>query len=109
MTLGELIEFLEKRDPNKVVKLGFYHPHSYRGYYDQVAFIPVSDTTIGEMLKEARSALGTTYTGWKGGEFTMGAYTDCWIAEWGCCGDAIGVALMRFICGEVPQPADFER
>ena len=109
MTLGELIEFLEKRDPSKVVSFGFWSPHSYRGYYEQLAFEPITDTTVGEMLKAARMALGSTFSGWKGGEYTMHDCTECWIANAGNCGEPLGRALMRFICDEEPQPEDFER
>ena len=48
----------------------------------------------GEMLEHANSALGATFTGYKGGEYTMHEYTDCWIAEYGKSdGDKIGPTL----------------
>ena len=75
MTLDELIERLEKEDPALVVENGFGNPHSYRGYYERVAFEPVARTTIGDMLREAKSALGATYCGWKGGEYVMHGFT----------------------------------
>jgi hypothetical protein len=40
MYLTNLIAFLEKYDPAQVVPVGFHRPHSYRGYYDQLAFEP---------------------------------------------------------------------
>ena len=61
MHLKQLIEALEKYDAAQPVALGFGHPHSYRGYYDQLAFEPVNNTTVGEMLAAANSAMGTTY------------------------------------------------
>ena len=73
MTLGELIEELKRHDRNKIVPMGFHHPHSYRGYYDQLAFEPARNITVGEMLNCAQEALNTTYPGWKGGDFTMGS------------------------------------
>lgn len=102
MTLGELIAFLEKRDPEQKVPLGFGNPHSYRGYYDELAFEIQADTTVGEMLEAAREALGTTYTGWKGGDFTMGEYTPVWLAEEGTMnpGETIGELLLRSMLGE---------
>ncbi|MFC9490722.1 hypothetical protein ACFTZM_32240, partial [Streptomyces hydrogenans] len=65
MPLGELITALEAADPDLVLPDGFTHPHSYRGYYHELAFEPAHNATVGEMLADARSALGTTYTGWK--------------------------------------------
>lgn len=55
LNLGELIEELERHDPNLRLPLGFTEPHSYRGYYDQLAFQPAADVTIGEMLADART------------------------------------------------------
>ena len=49
MKLGELIEYLEKQDKDKVCPFGFYYPHSYRGYYEQLAFEPAYNITIGHI------------------------------------------------------------
>lgn len=87
MTLGELIAALEAEDPAKVVARGFTHPHSYRGYYHDLAFEPDRNVTVGEMLADAYSAVGETYEGWKGGDFTMGRSTDVWLSYEGCCSD----------------------
>src|SRR4030042_992561 len=43
MTLGELIQFLEARDPERAVPVGFAEPDSYRGYYDELAFAPAKE------------------------------------------------------------------
>lgn len=98
--LGEIIDYLKTQDPKKPVKLGFGPPHSYRGYYDQVSFEPATDTTIGEMLAHAESAIGPTFNGYKGGEYVYHRYTDAWMAEWGRCGDALSVLLLKFIVGD---------
>ena len=99
MFLKELIEYLEKKDPNIVVPVGFCCPHSYRGYYIELAFIPEKDTTVGAMLECAKTALGETYTGWKGGEFTMGECTDVYLAEHGELGEEIGKVLLDYMTG----------
>jgi hypothetical protein len=83
MALDEVIAALEAEDPERVLPFGFTNPHSYRGYYDELAFEPAANVTIGSMLAAARSALGATYEGWKGGEYTMQGYTDCWLVEQG--------------------------
>ena len=106
MSLGELIKALEAADPNKTVAIGFHNPMSYRGYYDQLAFEPLRDTTVGAMLKEAREALGQTFTGYKGGEYEMHDYTDVWLAYHGCCGEEIGPTLLSFMLGEPKFPED---
>lgn len=79
-SLGELIAALSAVDGARTVKLGFGNPHSYRGYYEQLAFEPVADTTVADMLAAAQEALDTTYQGWKGGDFTMSESTDVWLA-----------------------------
>ena len=103
MTLEDLIEELEKHDPSKVVPLGFDHPHSYRGYYAELAFEPKWNTTVGEMLQAARSALGATFTGWKGGEFKMEEHTECHISVEGDSfnSDSIGPILLKYMLGGI--------
>lgn len=92
--LGELIEWLEHQDGAKVVPHGFGEPCSYRGYYEDVAFAPAENVTFASMLANAKSALGATFQGYKGGEYTMNEYTDCWIAEYGTShGDKIGPTI----------------
>lgn len=71
MTLGKYIEILEKADPETKVAVGLGNPHSWRGSYEQLAFEPVANTTVGQMLEEAKGALLNTYHGYKGGDFTM--------------------------------------
>jgi hypothetical protein len=99
VTLIELIEYLQDFDPEHPVKLGFNNPHSYRGYYGDVAFEPVEDTTVGAMLAAAKRALGATFQGWKGGDYVMQEHTDCWLARKGKCGESIGPILLDFMTG----------
>lgn len=99
MNLGELICELKKHDAKKVVAIGFGKPNSYRGYYEDIAFEPAENVTIGSMLKFAKMANGKTFCGYKGGEYKMGEYTECWIAEYGTTKDAqqIGPTLLRLM------------
>lgn len=83
MNLGQLIATLEKMPQDRVVKHGFSTAMSFRGYYDQLAFEPADDVTIGSMLAEAKGALGRTFEGYKGGYFKMDEYTACWVPEYG--------------------------
>lgn len=88
-TLKDLITWLEQQDPDLIVKDGFGSPHSDRGSYEELAFKPLPEARIGDMLKYAKGAVGATFTGWKGGEFTMDLHTPVYIGEYGDCGDAI--------------------
>jgi len=105
MYLKDLIAFLEKRDAAIVVPVGFTHPHSYRGFYQDLAFEPAVNVTVGEMLRDAKAALGQPYTAYNGGEYTMGGYTDVWLAKWGHAGEGIGPVLLGYMLGEIPKPA----
>ncbi len=98
MNLKELIRQLEEMRPEAIVPHGFGEPMSYRGFYDEVAFEPVENAKIGDMLEHAKSALGATFTGYKGGEFTMQEDTPCWIAEYGSASpdsDLIGQTMIK--------------
>ena len=100
MTLGELITFLEKEDPHLSVQVGFDYPHSYRGFYANLAFEPCTKRTVTFMLDRAMNAIGTTYGGYKGGEFIMEPWTDVWLAKHGECGETLGVITLAFMLGD---------
>ena len=89
VTLGELIEFLANLDQNLFFKRGFRYPHSYRGYYEDLAFEPAKFSQVREMLAQANGAMGKTFTGYKGGEYVMDKNTATWIAEHGSSGEAL--------------------
>lgn len=102
MGLKELIDALAAADQTHVAPLGFGKPMSYRGYYHSVAFEPVENVTVASMLAHAKSALGATFDGYKGGEYTMSEYTDCYIARYGeSSGDMIGPVLVAYLTGRV--------
>jgi len=88
-TLGDLIRWLETQDEDLIVKDGFSSPHSDRGSYEELAFTPEAEARLGDMLASAKSAVGATFIGWKGGEFTMKDYTSVYIGKYGECGDPI--------------------
>lgn len=100
MGLQELIDALSAADQTHVAPLGFGEPMSYRGYYEELAFEPARNVTVASMLAHAKSALGATFTGYKGGEFTMHAHTDCYIAKYReVGGDKIGPVLVAYLTG----------
>lgn len=106
LSLDDLIARLEREDPERVLPLGFANPHSYRGDYMDLAFEPVTSVKIGDMAAAARAALGATFEGYKGGDYTMSGGTGCWIAEYGRSGDnKLGPLLLEFLLAQ-PEPSD---
>lgn len=91
MTVGEILQLLHAYPEQFETRWSFHGPHSYRGYYDQVA-VSVRDDgqTVAEMRRTVADCLDT-FTGWKGGEFTMDADTPVWVAEPGL----TGIPLVR--------------
>lgn len=100
MRLKDLIQELEQADPNHYAPLGITSPHSYRGYYNELAFEPIEGVTVAAMLADARSAVGATYTGWKGGEYTMSENTPVHIAVEGSTGTELGRHLVAYMTGK---------
>lgn len=89
MKLGELIKALEALPERAEVQHGFGEPRSYRGDYSELAFRPGGPVSINAMLIHARSALGETFVGYKGGSYLMSAETECHIAEPGELGEEL--------------------
>lgn len=100
MYLKELIEYLKQKHPDIIVPMGFHNPHSYRGYYDDLAFEPMENVTVETMLKIAQTALNTTYQGYKGGDFKMHEYVDVYLANYGECGEELGTILLDYMTGK---------
>jgi hypothetical protein len=86
MTLGDLISELEAM-PKDAVVANLCEPHSYRGYYSDLAFKLQDGTRLAsDLLSDCRAAMGMVFYGYKGGDFVMGSLTPIWVAEYGCCG-----------------------
>ena len=102
MTIGEVMDELRTLPRNTTVAYGFGNPHSYRGYYNQCAFEPLTDTTVGEMLDACERAIsGEVFEGFKGGDYytyyTYNAYTTAYLAAWGDTGEEISLALVAWM------------
>ena len=106
MTLDQLIKWLEAQDQAIVCRVGFENPHSYRGYYEDVAFEPKENVKVAGMLESARSAIGQTFGGWKGGEYECGGSERVWFAWRGCTGESIGPALLSYMVGQPRLPEE---
>jgi hypothetical protein len=107
LSLGELIGRLDQEDrehPGKRIKIGFVNPHSYRGYYEQLAVEISYDVAVADMLYDAKTALCATFQGWKGGDYTMRDYTQVWLVdEPGDCGESLGAVFLELLLAqEVP-------
>jgi len=65
---------------------------SYRGFYQDLAAVYElgAPWTVGELLVDVMEVSGSTYWGWKGGDFTMSYDTRCWRAP---CGISTGIPL----------------
>ncbi len=89
LTLGALIAELEKMPADAQVA-NLRDPDSYRGYYSDLYFERHDGTRpAAELLAECKAAMGQVFTGYKGGDFVMGALTPLWIATYGCCGQKL--------------------
>ncbi len=59
---------------------------SFRGYYDHLALVrghAISTAKISLVLEKARSCVGKSFEGWKGGTYLMGKDTPMWLSAWG--------------------------
>lgn len=88
MTLGGLIAALKVLPGYKPVLVdvggSLGEPDSYRGFYEQLAFEPVTEfRSVAEVLADAEEARGKTFTGYKGGDFKMTGSTLIWVSKYG--------------------------
>lgn len=89
MYLNKLINLLYTIPEGTVFEEGFHNAHSYRGSYENLGVEPKSNTTIEQMLSCLEQAVGETYRGYKGGEFTMIGTEDVYLAYKDCTGNKI--------------------
>lgn len=101
MNLKDIRFFLEEQPKDKICKYGFKSPHSYRGYYDEVAFEPASDVTVQSMLDCVERALSEEFEGWKGGIYEYDLSTNVHIAFKGYTSDDdFPLEIFRSIIGK---------
>lgn len=97
-TLIKVLSEAQKKTPGRILKYGFNKPHSWRGIYAELAFEPKEDVPIDNMLSDAKSALGQTFTGYKGGDNTMGEFTEAHLCYYG---ESDGIPISLFILKEM--------
>ncbi len=96
VTLGQLIEKLREidKDTRIVVDVNGFtveSVHSYRGYYEDLGLRMANIVRrASTLLPLFENAVGETFEGWKGGDFTMHEGTPLWVSEsWGDEGRAV--------------------
>ena len=88
MTLGGLIDRLKEMDQSLEME-GIGAAHSYRGYYQDLAFSRCEKRSVADVLEDAKDCMGEMFEGYKGGEYYMVRDTPVWIANYGSCGTRI--------------------
>lgn len=90
ISLGELIALLTpcKQDVSIHFDFGDFRPtdvDSFRGYYDHLAigFSDEGDPKVSDLLAQLNAAVGKSFTGYKGGDYTMTRRTPMWVANYG--------------------------
>ncbi len=102
MNLEQYIRLLESFDPAQKLPLGLGNPHSWRGDYYDLAFEPVENITVGEMLQIAENCIDRTFDGWKGGEYKMTPFTTIHVDYRGHCYD-LGLFLLLQVLLQLPD------
>lgn len=108
-TLGWLIDAIEEgikndkdRNEENPTEIRFDFPaapediDSYRGFYDHLAIGIDSEskyTSAVDFLSTLKEAVGKTFTGYKGGDYTMNRNTPLWIDDYGDCSSCAVIGL----------------
>lgn len=95
LTIGELVSLLAKQDQEAAWR-GGDSVHSYRGYYDELAIEPGGVVTVAKARVMLEDAVGSTFQGYKGGDYTMTGDTPVWSAPYGSVGvPVIGITVTK--------------
>ena len=97
LTLDKLIKVIEDLEDRNITvvldynrELGVGLPESYRGYYADLSLPQARvPATADKLLVMLKSAYGSTFEGYKGGDFEMDGDTPLWIAANGETGRAL--------------------
>ena len=115
LTLGELILKLEAiaakgyrssydgSEPTVFFDFEYLVPtdiDSWRGSYNELAlsYDSVGAPNLSDFIKMLREAVGKTYQGYKGGDYTMSKYTPIWVANYGNAGNTAVVEVVDNDC-----------
>jgi hypothetical protein len=110
MTIGEVWAYLSKIPVDHLTRWSLLYAHSYRGFYEDVA-MSVRDsgrqTKIAELMEEVNKCRGT-FTGYKGGEYTMDEDTPVWVADPGSIGIPLTRGFLDLIVDYRPEDKTFD-
>ena len=107
MNINEVIRELMRFSGETPVTLKYNHEEglwgdldSYRGYYSELA-VDSGDTEVdvAYVIKHLEGAIGTTFEGYKGGEYMMSGNSDLYWADYGSLGPVSSKVYKRY--GEV--------
>lgn len=103
LTLGELIlklEAIQNKEASLIFDFGCFFPtcvDSWRGDYEELA-LNYQESGVqlkaGEFLTVLKSAIGHTFQGYKGGDFTMNRHTPLWVANDGDSGNTAVIDIL---------------
>lgn len=98
MQLGELRKvFLNLPNNDFVFSEGFAAPHSYRGYYNELAIERSYEVTLADIKKTLDEAIGEQFTGYKGGEYSYDSSTPVHLSYYGNADDSDGVEFEALV------------
>jgi hypothetical protein len=99
ITLGELMDVLMKYKDKGSYYVAATNPHSYRGFYSDIALEPDIMCPLDALVDRLTEVLdGETFGGYKGGDFTYNENTPVFIAVKGELGyPLIGLRLVEGI------------
>lgn len=93
VTLGKLLDLLMMVPGGLPIKLQWGDEHlvnvgdidSYRGYYSDLAIEPgyPEEREVADVYDMLNAAIGSTFEGYKGGDFVMHADTPVWVSLYG--------------------------
>lgn len=96
-SVGRFIAELKSLKPDTLVIPKLKFPHSYRGYYEDLAFEHEEDfQTAEELIDLLKSCVGQVYAGYKGGEYRCQDSTFVWLGSYGTTAGSIAVTGLDF-------------
>lgn len=90
LTIGNMIDELEKCNSQATVKGVIPDGGSYRGFYDQFYIERGDGVGVAELVRFLNGIVGQVFEGYKGGSYTMDRDSICFVATYGSTGLSIG-------------------
>ena len=108
MNIKNLLKALRKFDSDTIISGVSTEFRSYRGYYEHLAMSPNVEYMPVEVFCQAlEDQIGKTFTGFKGGEYTVHESTELFVASYERTGE--GVIGVRLDDGELTLTTEKDR